>query len=231
MEYDAATFASYINTLHRQFVVAQKFATGPARHIHDYFNAKAAALLVEASQARVSRKSLRMDNSPDPDEHHNGLSDDDPAHGGVDSRERGEFEDEEDAMRDVRMSGNPEDDEADDQIMHSFATQSQLVPPSQSDQEAYEDEEDDALVEVGEGEEPRERNEGSAAPPPVFTPITFDLEAHLAKSVKRRLRKGHEPILEEQPKWSLLAKVLKEIEDTIARVEESHKGEPILPIT
>ena len=75
---------------------------------------------------------------------------------------------------------------------------------------------------VGDGEEPQGLPTSHA--PPVFRPLSFGLEENLAASVKKRLRKGHEPVLEEQPKWSLLARILKEIEDTIARVTETHVG-------
>jgi DNA excision repair protein ERCC-4 len=62
----------------------------------------------------------------------------------------------------------------------------------------------------------------AAAPPPVFRPVNFDLDENLEKSVKSRMKKGHEPVLEELPKWALLAKILKEIEDTMARIQRSH---------
>jgi len=67
LEYDSATFASYINTLQRQHFLAEKRSIGPARHIHDWFNAKAAATLVEASQSRVSRRSLTLDSETEPE--------------------------------------------------------------------------------------------------------------------------------------------------------------------
>jgi DNA excision repair protein ERCC-4 len=212
LEYDSATFASYINTLHRQFFLAQKISHGPAKHLHDWFNAKAAAMLVEASQARVSRRKLTMDNSPEPRTSHEDPAD--PAGGGVDvDRESMQFQDDEEALRDVHLN---EDDEEDEALMEVLSTQ-RLVPPSPSDREAdgeHMDEDDDELKEVD-----------VAAPPPVFEPLPFDYEDYLTKGVQKRIKKGHEAVLEEQPKWSLLAKVLKEIEDTIARVSESHAGE------
>ena len=55
--------------------------------------------------------------------------------------------------------------------------------------------------------------------------MNYDQDDVLRRSVAKRLRKGHEPVLEELPKWSLLAKVLKEIEDTMARIKTSHAGE------
>ena len=213
LEYDSATFASYINTLHRQFFLAQKINQGPRKHIHDWFNAKAAATLVEASQARVSKRKLTMDNSPEPRESHEESPD--PAHGGVDvDGETTQFQDDEEAMRDISMEGN---DGNDDAIMEVYSTQAQVAqPPSPP-------ENDDGLVDDDE-DELQEVDMTAPPPPPVFEPLPFDNNDYLTKSVEKRIRKGHEAVLEEQPKWSLLGKVLKEIEDTIARVSESHAG-------
>lgn len=213
VEYDSATFASYINTLHRQFFLAQKIQNGPGKHVHDWFNAKAATLLVEGSQARVSKRKLTMDNSPEPE--HPSENGEDPANGGVDIEDDSrQFEDDEEALRDVTMEG----DDRDDEIMEVFATQTQTVRQESRDQEdangdPNSDDEEDELRDVAE-----------APPPPVFRPMNFDIETYLSTSVNKRIRKGHEAVLEEQPKWGLLAKVLKEVEDTIARVSESHAG-------
>ena len=129
-------------------------------------------------------------------------------------REAGtDYEDDEDAMRDVEAL--PQDDEEYD-IMDTIATQTQTVPQSQAvrdDDGEDEDGEDEGLREV------------SGEAPPVFRPLAFGLEDNLETSVQRRIRKGHEVVLEEQPKWALLAKVLKEVEDTITRVSETHAGE------
>jgi DNA excision repair protein ERCC-4 len=119
-----------------------------------------------------------------------------------------EFADEEAAMRDVE-----DVDEEEQDIMEAFATQTQTVPQSQRVEEEDDEDEDD-LQEVT-----------TADAPPVFRPLAFSMEENLSTSVKKRLRKGFEAVLEEQPKWGLLGKVLKEIEDTIARVSESHAGE------
>ena len=224
LEYDSATFASYINTLQRQHFNAQKLPTGAARHVHDWFNAKAAALLVEASQLRVSRKSLTMDNTPEPESSHaNGAE---TANGGV-YIPSNEFEDDEAALQSTEnglngsYTGEDQSDMNDIDVMETFATQTQTIRQPQNGS-AADDDDDDDLVAVAEGEEPLQA--ASVDVPPVFRPLDFGETDNLAAIVKKRLRKGHEQVLEEQPKWCLLAKVLKEIEDTIARVTESHAG-------
>lgn len=210
LEYDSATFASYINTLQRQHFQAEKIP-GVGRHVHDWFNAKASALLVEASQSRVSRKSLTMtmDNEPGPE---------------LRRREAGtDYEDDESAMRDMPALPN-DDDEFD--VMDTIATQTQTMPQSQSVR-------DDGLDEDDESDQDGDLREVTDEAPPVFRPLAFGLEDNLETSVQRRIRKGHEVVLEEQPKWALLAKVLKEVEDTITRVSESHAGiyhTPIKPV-
>jgi len=219
LEYDSATFASYINTLQRQHFRAEKLTSGPGRHMHDWFNAKAASLLVEASQGRVSRQSLIMDNEPDIEDIHRERAEPNGINGGVD-----EFADDMSALHDAEElqgaanGGVPlpmDDDEI--AVMETFATQTQTVRQERSNGDAetdvVDDEEDeDSLREV------------TTEAPPVFRPLTFSGAEDLTASVKRRLRKGHEAVLEEQPKWSLLAKILKEIENTIARVAETHAG-------
>ena len=215
LEYDSATFASYINGLHRQFFKAQKIQFGPGKHLHDWFNAKAAAKLVEASQGRIARRKAVMDNSPDPDSPT--AADGTETSNGAPESDR--FEDDEEAMRDVQMG-----DEDDGEIMEVFATQGQ-VAPTQADRSA------DGMITFDDGEGGEEDEPlmdiGAAPAPPVFEPMQFDMDAYLTKTVERRMKKGHEAVLEEQPKWSLLAKVLKEIEDTIARVSETHAGESL----
>ncbi|KAK4688167.1 DNA excision repair protein ERCC-4, partial [Tremellales sp. Uapishka_1] len=192
LEYDSATFASYINTLQRQHFKAEKLPSGPGRHLHDWFNAKAAAILVEASQARVSRKALTIDEPP--------IEEEMPMDDGQELAETAaEFADDEAAE--------------DEHIMETFATQTQTVQPVQQEDEDGADGEE-TLREV------------ASDAPPVFRPIMFSLDEDLTTRVARRLRKGHEVVLEEQPKWSLLARVLKEIEDTIARVSTSHADAP-----
>jgi DNA excision repair protein ERCC-4 len=200
LEYDSATFASYINTLQRQHFKAEKMSVGPGRHVHDWFNAKAAALLVEASQTRVSRRSLTLDSETPAD-----------AEGSA-AVSADNFDEDEMALRDAE-DAQRNNDESD--VMDAIATQTQTIPQSQRPvEDAEQDEEDgDDLQEV------------SDTAPPVFRPLAFAMEDNLEASVKRRLRKNHEVVLEEQPKWALLAKVLKEIEDTIARVTDSHAGE------
>ncbi|WWC87511.1 uncharacterized protein L201_002401 [Kwoniella dendrophila CBS 6074] len=224
LEYDSATFASYINTLQRQHFQAEKLATGPARHVHDWFNAKSASKLVEASQARVSKRAPVMDNehdddSPTREDVRNG--NDDGVNGGVDGP-LDDFMEEEEAMREAETSAIVNVDDNEENIMEVFATQTQTVPQNDED-------EDEAMVEIGaNGEEDGEETlrEATGEAPPVFRPVLVGLEESLSRSVKKRLRKDHEPVLEEQPKWSLLAKVLKEIEDTIARVQETHTDTP-----
>ncbi|KAL7419755.1 DNA repair protein RAD16 [Cryptotrichosporon argae] len=224
LEYDSATFASYINTLQRQHYNAEKLTSGPGRHLHDWFNAKAAATLVEASQLRVSRPAIRIEGSastmpPDGETHRESNT----TTNGQTARD--EYADEMDALheleerRDRPVGGAPivvDDDEGADEVMLEFATQTQTVPQNEdlADDETGDDVEDTL-------------NEVTDAPaPPVFKPLTFSLDEDLSKRVQSRVRKGHEPVLEEQPKWSLLARILKEIEDTIARVAESHVDQP-----
>jgi DNA excision repair protein ERCC-4 len=159
-------------------------------------------MLVEASQLRVSRRSLTLDREPE---------DADDNEGSV-APSAENFDDDEMALRDAEdMQRN--NDESD--VMDTIATQTQTIPQSQRPVEEVTGDEDDGdeLLEV------------SDIAPPVFRPLAFATEDNLEASVKRRLRKNHEVVLEEQPKWALLAKVLKEIEDTIARVTESHAGE------
>lgn len=210
LEYDSATFASYINTLQRQHFKAEKMSTGPGRHVHDWFNAKASALLVEASQVRISKRSLTMDNEPGPELRRR--------EAGSETRDTNEFEEDEMAMREAELVQQT-NDESENDVMETFATQTQTIPQSQrpADENVLEvlddSDEEDGLQEIP-----------SEMPPPVFRPLAFGIEDDLEKSVQRRLRKGHEAVLEEQPKWALLAKVLKEVEDTITRVSQSHSG-------
>ena len=170
-------------------------------------------MLVEASQSRVAKRKMVMDNSPEPDVAP--TADTDPANGGVDiDNDSRQFEDDEEALREVSTG-----DDDDDEVMHAFATQSQIVRPTQADratdgEDGSDDNDNDDLREVG-----------ATPAPPVFEPVRFDMEGYLSAAVKKRMRKGYEAVLEEQPKWSLVAKVLKEIEDTIARVAQSHAGE------
>lgn len=141
---------------------------------------------------------MSMDNEPGPE---------------LQRREAGaEYEDDESAMREM---GYPPNDEDEFDVMDTIATQTQTVPQSQT---AREDEEDDDDDEDG------GLREVTDDAPPVFRPLAFGLEDNLETSVQRRIRKGHEVVLEEQPKWALLAKVLKEVEDTITRVSETHAG-------
>jgi DNA excision repair protein ERCC-4 len=212
LEYDSTTFASYVNTLQRQHFRAEKLP-GAGRHVHDWFNAKAAATLVDASQGRVSRKALRMDNERD-DSPPFGSTREEPVPGndGVD-------DDELEAMREAESGSsaiNGEDvvDAEGDEVMMEFATQ-QEVQQEDTMEEDTGDDADDTLKEIS-----------ATAPPPVFRPMMLSLEEDLSKRVESRLRKGHEPVLEEQPKWSLMARVLKEIEDTIARVSTTHASKP-----
>ena len=178
-----------------------------------------------------------MDNTPEPERNGRRDGESDPANGGVD-RGDGGFEDDEAALRDVEVgqvnegngSETREEEEADLDVMEAFATQTQVMPPDVPDED-----EDEPMVEVDPDESPLQTIDGGGGDgsgsgdvlaPPVFRPTEFSIqEENLARSVKKRLRKGHEAVLEEQPKWSLLAKVLKEIEDTIARVSETHAGE------
>lgn len=147
---------------------------------------------------------MTMDNEPGPE---------------LRRREAGtEYEDDESAMRDMEPLPN-DDDEFD--VMDTIATQTQTVPQSQSSR-------DDVLEEGDDNEEDEGLREVTDEAPPVFRPLAFGLEDNLETSVQRRIRKGHEVVLEEQPKWALLAKVLKEVEDTITRVSETHAGVSIL---
>lgn len=202
LEYDSATFAAYVNTLQRQHFLAQKKISGPRQYIHDWFNAKAAALLVEGSQRRVSQPKLTMGGTastdiPDGEVHI-------PPE--VEFREDMEAAHELEERLDAPMGGEPIPEEDDDEVMLEIATQAEAI-----DQRGDEGEED-------------ELHEVETAQPPVFKPVVFSLGTDLDTRVASRVRKGHEPVLEEQPKWALLARVLKEIEDTIARVADSHAG-------
>jgi hypothetical protein len=186
-------------------------------------------MLVEASQARISRKRIVMDNEPDPERDYP-----DEGHWGPERGDSGphslgrEHEDDLEALREMetRGRGTDREEEEDLDVMEAFATQTQVVPQTRprdtGAQETEGDEDDEEMREVGEDEAVQS---AAVIPPPVFRPLHFDIEENLTRSVEKRMRKGHEPVLEEQPKWSLLAKVLKEIEDTIARVSESHAGE------
>ncbi|ODN80790.1 hypothetical protein L202_02941 [Cryptococcus amylolentus CBS 6039] len=216
LEYDSATFASYINTLQRQHYNAEKVTTGPARHVHDWFNAKAAATLVEASQGRLSRKKLEMDNIPQEDE-------------GEFGEEEAVMREEERRERERREGDSVMRDNDEEDIMEVFATQTQVVPQSRSNRDDNGDEEQPIIEDDENADETLRSAEGP--PPPVFRPVMVGVQDDLRASVKKRLRKGHEAVLEEQPKWGVLGKVLKEIEDTIARVSETHADAPGTNIT
>lgn len=228
MEYDSATFASYINTLQRQHFQAEKLITGAGRHIHDWFNAKAASQLVEASQARISRRKMVMDNSPGPEEDADRRDADVGRDDGVDFQEE-EFGLEEEALREQEELAErqrrgiteivPDDDE--EEIMEIFATQTQTLPHRRPE-DANNDLEQESMTQDENADETLRSAEGVL--PPVFRPVMLSVRDDLGRSVERRLKKGHEAVLEEQPKWSVLAKVLKEIEDTIATVQVSHAG-------
>ena len=176
-----------------------------------------------------------MDNTPEPDRPPENYED--HAEVGVDVP-RNEYEEDEAALAALAAvdqsqqngSSLPDEDETDENdinVMETFATQTQTIQQSIDDPSDGDDEDDDDdLVAVGEDEGSIEQS--SITAPPVFRPLKFDQDEMLESSVKRRLRKGHEAVLEEQPKWSLLAKVLKEIEDTIVRVQESHAGSSCL---
>lgn len=208
LEYDCATFAAYINTLQRQHFLAQKKTSGPGQYLHDWFNAKAAAKLVEGSQLRVSQVQVTVEetaSTPIPD----GIVRRDPSEEHEEDMEAlREIED----RRDLPTGGQPVVDDDGDEIMEIIATQGESVPTNRNDEPAAEDE-DDVLQEM-------------TSAPPVFRPVVFSADTDLTSRVKTRIRKGHEPVLEEQPKWSLLARVLKEIEDTIARVADTHADQP-----
>jgi DNA excision repair protein ERCC-4 len=177
-------------------------SVGPGRHVHDWFNAKAAATLVEASQSRVSRRSLTLDTGSEGDVEVNN-----------DRATRDDFAEDEMALRDAEDMQRDNDESG---VMDTISTQTQTIPQSQRVAD------EDPEVEVDDDGE--ELQEVSEVAPPVFRPLAFAQQDNLEASVKRRLRKNHEVVLEEQPKWALLATILKEIEDTIARVTESHAG-------
>lgn len=223
LEYDSATFASYINGLQRQHFISEKLSTGASRHMHDWFNAKAAALLVEASQARISKRKAVMDNDPELDAR--------PAEtggvtGGPPGEDSSEWAADEEALRDAMLDEHMAMDGAiveDEEVMEAFAQGTQLMP---STQRAMPDERNDGDSPDNEGDDNGdELRQVQEDAPPVFRPLVFQAEPDLSGSVQRRLRKGHEAVLEELPKWGLLARVLKEVEDTIVRVSESHAGE------
>jgi hypothetical protein len=217
LEYDSATFAAYINTLQRQHFLAQKKTSGPGQYLHNWFNAPAAALLVQASQLRVSRPKVTIVGttpSPIPDGQWR-PPDSDTMTNGQESRD--EFEEDMEAVReleerrDLPMGGHPTTEEEGDMVMYELATQVETIPQNSAGRSAADDDEDDL-------------READASCPPVFRPIVLSVDADLESRVESRLRKEHEAVLEEQPKWTLLARVLKEIEDTIARVSDSHAG-------
>lgn len=207
LEYDSATYAAYINTLQRQHFIAQKKTSGPGQYLHDWFNCPAAALLVEASQQRVSRQKVVVEETAStgiPDGERRRSDEEDYADDMEAARELEE-------RRDAPMGGHPILEDDNDDIMEMIATQAEPVVQNRRGEPEAEDE-DEELQEI------------SAVEPPVFRPVLFSEDTNLRSRVQSRLRKNHEEVLEEQPKWALLAKVLKEIEDTIARVSESHAG-------
>lgn len=215
LEYDSATFAAYINTLQRQHFLAQKKMFGPQQYLHDWFNAPAAAELVSASQLRVSKPKITIEGTAStliPDGEHHRESN--ATSNGESARE--EFEEEMEAVRELEEArdrptgGIPETEE--DEVMVEVASQMETL--TQPRQLEIDDNEEDELQDVT-----------TVEAPPVFRPVVFSLDADLSSRVATRVREGHEPVLEEQPKWVLLAKVLKEIEDTIASVSESHASE------
>jgi len=172
-------------------------------------------MLVEASQLRVSRPKVTMVGTastvvPDGERHRESSSSNGES-------EQDEFAEEMEAVReledrrDAPIGGQPILEDDNDDIMEVFATQAEAVPPNRRGEPSAEDDDDEILQEI-------------TSAPPVFRPVLFSEDADLTKRVNQRLRKNHEAVLEEQPKWALLAKVLKEIEDTIARVSESHAG-------
>jgi DNA excision repair protein ERCC-4 len=211
-------------------------------------------MLVEASQARVSRKRVVMDNeTEDPDDPNSGwhsTRDDDREKSNGDARQ---FEDDEAAMRDMDGEAGPStstrrnghgpqtarelrEEEEDEDVMEAIATQSAALAPHADNSRMDLDNDgdsDDELTAV-DGDDGDQRGSGEsgergepirmARPPPVFGAVNFDQDEVLRRSVAKRLKKGHEPVLEELPKWSLLAKVLKEIEDTMERLKISHAG-------
>ncbi len=186
--------------------------------MHDWFNAKSASLLVGASQSRVSRQSLTTDNEPDGQAHGRDREEASSSNSEVDEyademSALHEAEDKQGATTNADSNASDEDEIA---LMETFATQTPTVRPDRQNGRISEDMDQDNEEET--------LREVTTDAPPIFRPVVFTGGKDLAASVKRRLRKGHEAILEEQPKWSLFAKVLKEIEDTITRVAESHAG-------
>ncbi|KAL1410200.1 DNA repair protein RAD16 [Vanrija albida] len=217
LEYDSATFAAYISTLQRQHFRAQKKTSGAGQYLHDWFNAKAAAQLVEASQLRVSRPQVTIEGTastliPDGERHRESNTTTNGQTARDEHAEDMEAVREMEERLDAPMGGIPTTEQDDDEVMAEFATQIETVPHNAGHQAAADDD-DDVLHEVTDA-------------PPVFRPLVFSLETDLSSRVASRIRKGHESVLEEQPKWALLARVLKEIEDTIARVSDSHADQP-----
>ena len=152
--------------------------------MHDWFNAKSASLLVEASQARVSRKALIMDNEPDTEPRIRENGEMSGVYGGVD-----DFEDDAAALRDVEdrqrtgSLGEPiVTDASEIEVMETFATQTQTVRQIRD-----EDDEDEIVAEEGE----ETLREVTADAPPVFRPLVFSATEDLTASVKRRLRKRY----------------------------------------
>lgn len=216
LEYDSATFAAYISTLQRQHFRAQKKTSGAAQYLHDWFNAKAAAHLVEASQLRVSRPRITIEGTastliPDGERHRESNTTTNGQTARDEHEEDMEAVRELEERRDAPMGGIPITEQDDDEVMYEFATQVETVPHNAGHHSAADDDDDEVLHEATDA-------------PPVFRPLVFSLETDLSSRVASRIRKGHEAVLEEQPKWALLARVLKEIEDTIARVSDSHAG-------
>lgn len=129
-----------------------------------------------------------------------------------------EFEDDEAALRDSMTGGQAEED---DDVMEIIATQSQPAPRGPIPNPTEDEPMDEEMREIADDDDAPQIQ---PAAPPVFRPVHFDLAGNLERTVQRRLKKNHEPVLEELPKWSLLAKILKEIEDTMARIKTSHAG-------
>ena len=185
--------------------------------MHDWFNAKAASLLVGASQVRVSRQALRTN-----DNERNEVPTHRDREGSTGmNTEVDDFANDMLALRDAdAQQHTPVADEdiavdIDDlAVMETFATQTQMVRQISANG-------NDAELEEEDGET---LQEVTVNVPPVFRPLTFLGGDDLPAIVEKRIKKGHEAILEEQPKWSLLARILKEIEDTTASVVESHAG-------
>lgn len=169
-----------------------------------------------------------MDNIPGPDEDADRRDVSISGDEGVDSQE-GEYGLEEEAMREQELAERqsleitgtvPDDDE--EEIMEIFATQTQTLRQHHRSDGADNDLEQGSMAQDENADEILRSAEG--VPPPVFRPVMLSVRDDLGRSVEKRLKKGYEAVLEEQPKWSVLAKVLKEIEDTIARVQVSHAG-------